>query len=205
MRDLLVTPTSTATDDYSVQAIQWYALRTKSNFERNCAFSLSQKGFETFLPLYKSRRRRWDRSVDLEVPLFAGYLFCRFDFNCRLPILTSPGVVHIVGGGTRPEPVPEAEINTVRAIVDSQLRAEPWPFLQIGQQVKITAGPLCGAEGILCGAKGRHRLVVSITLLQRSVAAEIDATWVRPLTKSPVCSAAPGTLVSASVPVSEKT
>jgi transcription antitermination factor NusG len=165
-------------------SMSWFALRTRSNFERQCAFSLSQKGFETFLPSYRSRRRRWDRTVDLELPLFPGYLFCRFDFGHRLPILMSPGVVHIVGGGSIPEPVPEAEIATVRTIVESQLKAEPWPFLEIGQQVRITAGPLAGVEGILVSAKGRSRLVVSITLLQRSIAAEIDGTWVRPVARN---------------------
>jgi transcription antitermination factor NusG len=164
--------------------LSWFALRTRSNFERQSAFSLSQKGLEVFLPSYHSRRRRWDRFVDLELPLFPGYLFCRFDFAHRLPVLMSPGIVHIVGSGSMPEPVPESEIMTVRAIVESNLRSEPWPFLEIGQPVKIIEGPLSGVEGLLLNAKGRHRLVVSITLLQRSIAAEIDATWVRPVSKS---------------------
>ncbi len=172
------------TDDSATSPLQWFALRTKSNFERHSRWSLSQKGYETFLPSYTCRRRRWDRSVDLDLPLFPGYVFCRFDFSRRLPILMSPGVVHIVGGSSAPAPVPESEIDVVRAIVDSQLRAEPWPFLEIGQKVTIVGGPLTGAEGILVSAKGRHRLVVSITLLQRSVAAEIEAVWVRPAARS---------------------
>ena len=164
--------------------LSWFALRTRSNFERQCASSLAQKGFETFLPTYSSRRKRWDRSVDLDLPLFPGYLFCRFDFRQKLPILMSPGVVHIVGFGSSPSPVEESEIVALQAIVESQLRSEPWPFLKIGQEVKITAGPLDGLQGILVNSKGRHRLVVSVTLLQRSVAAEIDATWVKPVGKS---------------------
>lgn len=164
--------------------LPWFALRSRSNFERVCAFSLSRKGYETFLPVYECRRRRWDRTVDVELPLFPGYLFCRFDFQRRLPILMSPGIVNIVGGRTAPEPVPEAEIATVRAIVESHLRAEPWPFLEMGQPVRIFDGPLAGVEGILVDSKGRHRLVVSITLLQRSIAAEIEARWVRPVPKS---------------------
>lgn len=163
----------------------WFALRTKSNYERQCATSLSHKGFETLLPTYRCRRQRWDRTVELDLPLFPGYLFCRFDHHHPLPILMSPGIVHIVGGGgSAPEAVPEKEIATVRAIVEAHLRSEPWPFLEIGQDVKIVSGPLTGVEGILVSSKGKHRLVVSVTLLQRSVATEVDATWVRPLTRS---------------------
>ena len=164
--------------------LPWYALRTRSNFERVAALSLSGKGYETFLPVYQCRRRRRDRTVEVELPFFPGYLFCRFDYQRRLPILTSPGVVNIVGGRTFPETVSEVEIATVRAIVESHLRAEPWPFLEMGQPVRIFDGPLAGVEGILVDSKGRHRLVVSITLLQRSIAAEIDARWIRPVPKS---------------------
>ena len=162
----------------------WFALRVRSNFERTSALSLSQKGYETFLPTYQRRTRRWDRTVDVEVPLFPSYVFCRFDFHRRLPILMTPGVVHIVGNGSLPTPVSSEEISAVRAIVASNVGAERWPFLQVGQRVRITAGPLAGLEGILVQLKGSHRLVVSITLLQRSVAAVIDGGWVQPLPKS---------------------
>ena len=179
---------TTVSDDCELDQAQctdpWYALRVRSNFERVTALSLSQKGYETFLPLYRSRRRRWDRSVDLELPLFPSYLFCRFDFHKRLPILMSPGIVHIVGGGEAPLPVPESEIATVRAISESNLRAEPWPFLELGQRVEIVEGPLVGIEGILVDFKGGHRLVVSISLLQRTIAAVIDGVWVRPARKT---------------------
>jgi transcription antitermination factor NusG len=135
--------------------------------------------------------------VDVELPLFPGYLFCRFDYQRRLPILMSPGIVHIVGGSIAPEPVPEVEIATVRAVVESHLRAEPWPFLEMGQRVRIFGGPLAGVEGLLVDSKGRHRLVVSITLLQRSIAAEIDARWVRPVPKSVARETASGALPAA--------
>ncbi len=176
---------------------RWFALRTKSNFERVSAVSLSQKGYETFLPTWRDRRRRRDRAVDIEVPLFPSYVFCRFDFHRRLPILLSPGIIHIVGGGAGPEPVADSEIEALRAIADAQLRTEPWPFLQVGQRVRIAVGPLAGIEGLLIKFKSGHRLVVSVMLLQRSVAAEIDGSWVYPAAqcspgafKSPIFDAA---------------
>jgi transcription antitermination factor NusG len=192
-------PISSAFQDLGLpqHSLPWFALRTRSNFERVCALSLSQKGYEPFLPVYQCRRRRWDRTVDVELPLFPGYLFCRFDFQRRLPILMSPGIVHVVGGRIALEPAPEVEIATVRAIVESNLRAEPWPFLKIGERVRIFDGPLEGVEGLLVGSKRRHRLVVSITLLQRSIAAEIDARWVRPARKSVAHPTAPEAVLAA--------
>jgi transcription antitermination factor NusG len=172
----------TATEDTQL----WFALRTRSNYERVCAASLSQKGYETFLPMYRSRRRRWDRTVAVEFPLFPSYLFCRFDFLHRLPILMCPGVVHIVGGPSQPEPVSKSEIATIRSILAAELQAEPWPFLEKGERVRIVCGPLAGAEGLLVEFKGGHRLVVSITLLQRSIAAEIEASWVRPAPRTAI-------------------
>lgn len=161
----------------------WFALRTRSNFERVCAASLSQKGYPTFLPMYRAKRRRWDRTVDVELPLFPSYLFCRFDFLRRLPIVMCPGIVHIVGGASKPAPVSKSEIAAVQAILAAELQAEPWPFMELGQPVRIAYGPLAGVEGLLVEFKGGHRLVVSITLLQRSIGAEVEASWVRPVRK----------------------
>lgn len=158
----------------------WFALRTRSNFERVCAASLSQKGYETFLPICRSRRQRRERTVDVARPLFPCYLFCRFDFLRRLPVLMCPGIVHIVGGPSQPAPVSKSEIATIQAILAAELPTEPWPFMEVGQRVRIAVGPLAGAEGLLLEIKGEHRLVVSITLLQRSIAAEVEASWVRP-------------------------
>jgi transcription antitermination factor NusG len=115
------------------------------------------------------------------VPLFPSYFFCRFEFQRRLPILMSPGLVQIVGSQAAPEPVAEDELAAVRAIVNSHLRAEPWPFLELGKRVLIVFGPLAGIEGDLIEFKGGHRLVVSVTLLQRSIAAEVEGSWVYPL------------------------
>jgi transcription antitermination factor NusG len=161
--------------------LPWYALRVRSRHEKATAASLFGKGYEVFLPLYRSRQRWSDRVKEVELPLFPGYLFCRFDFLQRLPILKTPGLVHVVGVGEHPEPVPEGEIAAVQAIVASRLGTEPWPYLHIGQRVRIEVGPLAGIEGILIALRNSHRLVVSVTILQRSVAVEIDQDWAVPL------------------------
>jgi len=114
----------------------------------------------------------------MELPLFPGYLFCRFDAMNRLPILTTPGMVQIVGFGKTPVPVPDAEIAAIQAATIGNLAREPWPYLEVGQKVKVECGPMRGVEGILLNIKGSHRLVLSVTLLQRSVAVEVDSNWV---------------------------
>jgi transcription antitermination factor NusG len=159
----------------------WYALRIKSRHEKIVASALFGKGYEVFLPLYRDRRRWSDRMKELELPLFPGYLFCRFDVMKRLPILTTPGIVQLVGVGKTPLPVDDAEITAIQSIVISRLNAQPWPYLQVGQRVRIEQGPLTGLEGILIALKKTHRLVVSVTLLQRSVAVEVDHDWARPV------------------------
>lgn len=159
----------------------WYALRVRSRFENTVARHLHGRDHECFLPLYKCRRRWSDRIREIELPLFPGYVFCNFDPLNRLPILSIPGVVNIVGVGRVPLPVNEAEIAAIQTAVKSGLPTQPWPYLQIGQRVRIEYGPLSEVEGILLGFRGRQRLVLSVTLLQRSVAVQVDESWVRPV------------------------
>jgi transcription antitermination factor NusG len=139
------------------------------------------KGYAEFLPLYHKKSRWSDRVKDLDLPLFPGYIFSKFDAHRRFPILAIPGVVSIVGNGRHPEPVNESELNAVRRFVESGLSVMPWPFLQPGDLVVIERGALAGLEGILVEAKGQCRVVVSVGLLQRSVSVEIDRSIVRPL------------------------
>jgi transcription antitermination factor NusG len=159
----------------------WFALRVRSRYENTVATILGGKGYEWLLPRYKSRRPWSDRIKEIQLPLFPGYIFCRFDLQHRLPILTTPGVVTVVGIGKRPVPIDDAEITAIQAAVRSGLPSRPWPFLQIGQRVRVEYGPLCGLEGILVDFKGRRRLVLSVNLLQRSVAVEVDGAWVIPI------------------------
>jgi transcription antitermination factor NusG len=112
--------------------------------------------------------------------LFPGYVFCRLDVANRLPILSAPGVAAILGIAKKPTPLDEGEIAAIQATINSGLHSEPWPFLKLGQIVKIQNGPLMGVEGVLTDFKGQHRLVLSVTLLQRSVAVEVENAWVTP-------------------------
>jgi transcription antitermination factor NusG len=139
---------------------------------------LAGKGYQQYLPVYHSRRQWSDRVVQTEKPLLPGYLFCRFNPQNSLPIMTTPGVISVVGYGATPAPITDSEIAAVQAIVDSGRAAEPHPFLREGQRIRIKCGALEGLEGILIKKKADWRLVVSVEMLQRSVSVEIDPDWV---------------------------
>lgn len=160
----------------------WFALRVRSRFERVASIHLRDRGFEEFTPSYTTQSRWSDRNKQVVRFLFPGYVFCRMNLGDRRLALTAPGVVDILGfGAGGPEPIPEEEILRVRKMVDSGLPVMPWPFLKAGQMVLVEQGPLSGVEGILERFKGKDRLVISVTLLQRSVSAEIERQWVRPI------------------------
>jgi transcription antitermination factor NusG len=160
---------------------RWYALRVKSNREKVVSSSLEGKGYEPFVPLYRTHRQWSDRVAEIEVPLFSGYVFCRLDAAHRLPVLTIPGVLLFVGFGKEPAPVEDHEIEALRAISRNGVPAAPWPFLVAGQRVRIERGPLKDTEGLLVEVKNQYRLIVSVTILQRSVAVEVDRDCVRPI------------------------
>ena len=160
---------------------KWYAVRVKSRSEKLVATMAHQRGFEEFLPVYECRRRWSDRMKSVEMPLFPGYLFCRFDPEHRLPLLTIPGVLHIVGLGRVPIPCDDTEIAALQAASSSGLQAEPWPYLKVGERLRLDCGPLAGVEGLLIEIRKSYRLVLSVTLLNRSVAVEIDRDWASPL------------------------
>jgi transcription antitermination factor NusG len=158
----------------------WYALQVRTRYERVVAEHLSGRGFEWFLPLRKDRKRWSDRMKEIESPLFPGYLFCRFDTQNRLPILQTPGVVQIVGYNRQPISVDEVEIAAIQTLVAAGVPNQPCSFVEIGDRVRIGSGPLRGLEGILVESRGKHKFVLSVTLLQRSVAVEIDSVSVIP-------------------------
>jgi transcription antitermination factor NusG len=160
--------------------LPWYALRVRSNFEKKTAAGLRERGLEEFSPLYKCRSHWSDRVKLVERPLFPGYVFCRLDAGRRLPVLQVPGVVQIVQFGNEPAPVEEREIESLRALVHSGTSLLPYPFLHVGDRVLIERGPLAGVEGILERFQKGYRIVVSISLLQRSVSAELDIDCVFP-------------------------
>jgi transcription antitermination factor NusG len=155
-------------------SLPWFAIRTRSNFEKVAAIALENKGLGPYLPTYRNRRRWSDRVVVVDTPLFQGYVFCRFDPLNRLPILTTTGVISIVGCGNDPAPIDDKEIDAIDLILRSGLATEPCPFLREGQRVRVKRGSLAGVEGILTKKKSDFRLVISVTMLQRSIAVEID-------------------------------
>jgi transcriptional antiterminator RfaH len=160
---------------------QWFAVRTASGRERAVSTLLQHKGYEDFLPVYRTRRKWSDRMKELELPLFPGYLFCRFPAGNRLPVLVTPGVQRIVGYGRSPIPVNEEEIEALRRVVASGVSAVPCSYLELGQRVEICEGSLTGVSGILLQIKNSWRIVLSVELLRRSVAVEVDRAAVKPL------------------------
>lgn len=160
---------------------RWYALYTRYQHEKVVADLLARKGFETFLPLYTAVHRWKDRVKTLTLPLYPSYVFLRGGLEPRLAILTTPGVIGIVGFAGRPGVIPQTEIEAVRRVIDSSLKAEPHPFLKCGERVRVVGGPLGGIEGILVRKKSFYRLVLSVELLQKSIAVEIDAWMIEPV------------------------
>lgn len=157
---------------------EWFAIQVWTGREQLSARHLRQRGYRIFLPCYGERRPWSDRMKTIERALFPGYVFCQMQPTIVAKILGTPGVMRIVGDGSRPLPVPDHEVETIQRIVETRVRAEPWPFIEVGQRVRIEAGALKGMEGIVLRTNKQHRLVVSIPLLQRSVAVEIDPAWV---------------------------
>lgn len=161
--------------------MQWFALQVRTRWESSTAQLLSGKGYQTFLPTYKMRKRFEGGVREVDAALFPGYVFCNFDAQKRLPILITAGVISVVGQGRIPQPVELREIEAIQKIVASGFRAEPCPYLEIGQKVRIEEDALQGMEGILINFKGNQRIVVSVSLLRRSVALEIDRSCVKPV------------------------
>lgn len=159
----------------------WFAIRVKSQCERLVSDTLRQRGYEEFFPQYWSRRLWSDRVKLMQRPLFAGYIFCRFDVEQRRSILDVPGVFHIVGQGKRPLPIELAEIENLRVVVQSGQTVGPWAGLEVGRMVRIEVGPLSGIQGTLLRFKGTSHLILGVKLLNRSVAVQVDESWVVPL------------------------
>jgi len=163
---------------------EWYAIRVKSRCEKMVSDQLQQKGYEQFLPMYWSRRLWSDRVKVLQLPLFGGYLFCRFDVEARLPILQTPGIVHIVCKGRIPVPVDPVQIENIRVAVNSGQNLQPWPRLELGKKVRVELGPLRGVEGTLLRYKSSTQLILGVDLMQRAIAVEVEESWVVPCTQA---------------------
>ncbi len=165
--------------------VRWFAVQVKPRCEKVVAAISTNKGYEPFFPLQTVRRRWSDRVKVLELPLFPGYVFCRLGTESRLPLLTIPAVIGLVGAGKVPLPIDDSEIAGIRIAVKSGLFMEPCIYLDRGDRVQVEEGPLAGLEGFYLESRKQDRIVVSVTLLQRSVAIEIERDWVRPLKSKP--------------------
>jgi len=162
------------------ELLRWYALTVKHQHECLTQTALGLKGLETLVPTYRVRRQWSDRIKELELPLFSGYVFCRFVHGERVAVLDTPGVGRIVGFGGNHIPIDDQEIAALQAVMASKLAVRPWPHLKPGDRVRVERGPLRGIEGTLLREKGALRLVIGLELLSRSVAVDLEPDMVAP-------------------------
>lgn len=160
---------------------RWFALRTKSRHEKLVRDRLIGLGIEQLLPTVKRLSQWKDRKKEIDVPLFSGYCFGRFEWQERTPVLKVSGIVEIIGGGKRPEPIPDEEIAALKTLMTNTLRYDTHPYLHEGMAVEVVRGPLEGIRGILLRKERRHRLVIGVHLIQQAAAVEIDVQDVVPV------------------------
>jgi transcription antitermination factor NusG len=175
---------SSVAPDLAMVQPHWYALYTCANHEKQVAAELDARTVEHFLPLYNSVRRWKDRRVTLDLPLFPGYVFVRLALRDRLRVVQIPSVARLVGFGGLPVALPDTEMAILRSGFSERLRAEPHAFLAVGRRVRITAGPFAGLEGVLERRKNNLRVVVSLDLIRKSVAVDVNAADVAPATNA---------------------
>ena len=164
--------------------MNWYATYTRSKHEQKVNDRLERKHIETFLPLIERWSRRKDRRKKIHLPLFPGYLFVRteMDAHTHLEILKTDSVVRVLCYNGKPAPIPDEQINAIQVLVKNGMAVSPYPYLKEGMRVRVVNGPLIGVEGILIKTKpNKHRLVLSVDLLQESVSVEIDELDVEPI------------------------
>jgi transcription antitermination factor NusG len=157
----------------------WYVAYARPRHEKHIARQLEERGIRSLVPLYASLRRWKDRRKRLELPLFPGYVFVQMALRRRLDLLRLPGVVDLVSFQGKPAPVLNSEIETLRGL-NAAIAAHPYPYLQAGRKVRIRSGALAGLEGIFVRRRGQTRVVLSVSLIQRSVAIEIEDADVEP-------------------------
>jgi transcription antitermination factor NusG len=158
-----------------MSAVQsWFALQTKPKNEKKVERLLREKCYECFTPMYRLKRQWSDRTVEIDFPLFPGYVFCCFGPAVLGKAISTRGVIRIVGFGGRPAEVTLEEIEALQRLTQSNLFREPWKYLPDGTPVIVETGPLAGVQGIICGEGNKRQLIISVTLLQRSVSVQLD-------------------------------
>jgi transcription antitermination factor NusG len=163
----------------------WFALQTEPKNEKSVERLLSQKGYVCLLPTYRQKRRWSSRTVTLELPLFPRYIFCQFNSSAFGKAVSTRGVLRVVGFGGRPAEIPVEEIKALQLLAQSDVLREPWAYIPEGTLVQVETGPLAGAHGIVCSTEDKLRLAVSVTLLQRSVAVQLDENTVLSVIRDP--------------------
>lgn len=160
---------------------RWYALQTRYQHEIRLERLLRSKGWETLVPVYRQIRQWSDRVKEIDLPLFAGYVFCRFSkMECK-HVEDTPGILRAVRFNAQLAPIPQHEIQQIQTMLTARVPLSPWPFLKSGDRVRVERGPLRGMEGTLLRDGHGSRLVVNVEILQRSIAAEIDSSIVTPV------------------------
>lgn len=171
--------------DAESEAAQWFAACTRSRHEKMVAEQLQGRGVEHFLPLGRTVRRWQSRMAEVDLPLFPGYVFVHIPLRERPRVLTVPGLAYLVASAGQPLPVPAEQILTLRERLVAGVLAEPHPYLAIGARVRVRRGPLAGLDGLLLRKHGQSRLIISVDMIQRSIALHVDACDVEPLTAPP--------------------
>ena len=162
----------------------WYAVHVKASCEKRVRIHLEQKSYSVFLPTQRVRRRWADRVKFVDVPLFPGYVFCQLNSQGSAKVITTPGVLKIVSSGRQPAAIADEEIGALQRFVRASIDVEPWPYFALGEMVRINAGPLAGIEGRVVSIANSWRLIVSVTLLQRSVSVAVEREWLLPVRDS---------------------
>jgi transcriptional antiterminator NusG len=167
----------------TANGLHWYAVWSRSRHEKMVASALTNVGITTFLPLVTEMHRWSDRRRSVEVPLFPGYVFVQIpnSTEARLLVRKTSGVVQFVGNQQGAVPIQDKEINDVRTVLERKVSCSPYPFLQVGQRVRICGGAFDGIEGVLVGRDSASKLVISIELIQRSLAVSVYNLDVEPV------------------------
>jgi transcription antitermination factor NusG len=165
---------------------QWFAVTVRPQHEVAVRSGLEAKELSTYLPTYRTTQRWSDRLKRIDRPLFPGYVFCQFEFGDRVRVLRTPGVRSIVSFGNQMIPVHRNDLEQIERMLESPYPLEPWPYLQVGERIKIAGGPLAGITGFFERRESGGRFVVSIEMLQRSIAVHLEAEDLSPISHGPV-------------------
>ena len=176
MTESVSTPSLPITPSVSEES-RWYAIRTRSRHEKVVAHQLETQGIDVFLPLVTQMRKWSDRRKQIETALFPGYTFVRIAYSSRdrLRVLQTHGVANFVGAsGTVGTPIPDDQIDSIRTLITNNVPFKEYPFLRVGQRIRIRGGSLDGIEGMLVALNGTRTLVISVEPIQRSLCVQVD-------------------------------